>query len=76
MLGSGTDATAWPASEADLDDRIFEEDDLNMSKNPQWVIKARCRCSKKLQMWKSASRRLRQMGGVLPGVPTPTSAFD
>ena len=30
----------------------------------------------KLQAWKSAARRLRQMGGILPGVPALISAFD
>ena len=30
----------------------------------------------KLQLWKGAARRLRQMGGTLPGVTTLMSAFD
>ena len=30
----------------------------------------------KLQAWKSAARRLRQMGGILPGVPALMTAFD
>ena len=30
----------------------------------------------KLQAWKSAARRLRQMGGTLPGVTTLMAAFD
>ena len=29
-----------------------------------------------LKMWKSAARRLRQMGGILPGVSTLMTAFD
>ena len=30
----------------------------------------------KLQAWKSAGRRLRQMGGMLPGIPALMTAFD
>ena len=30
----------------------------------------------KVQAWKSAARRLRQMGGTLPGVTTLMAAFD
>ena len=30
----------------------------------------------KLQAWKSAARRLRQMGGILPGIPALMTVFD
>ena len=49
---------------------------ISMSRTQLQVIRGQCRSFQKLQLWKGAARRLRQMGGTLPGVTTLMTAFD
>ena len=54
-----------------------EEDDLHQYvKEPAVGDQGAVSTFQKLQMWKSAARRSRQMGGILPGVSTLVVAFD
>ena len=46
---------------------------ISMSRAQQRVIRVQFQ---KLQLWKGAARRLRQMGGTLPGVTTLMTAFN
>ena len=57
--------------------RSREEDDLHQYvKDPVAGDQGAVSTFQKLQLWKGAARRLRQMGGTLPGVTTLMSAFD
>ena len=57
--------------------RSREEDDLHQYvTDPAAGDQGAISTFQKLQLWKGAARRLRQMGGVLPGVTTLMSAFD
>ena len=54
-----------------------EEDDLHQYvKDPAAGDQGAVSTFQKLQLWKGAARRLRQMGGTLPGVTTLMAAFD
>ena len=54
-----------------------EEDDLHQYvKDPAAGDQGAMSTFHKLQLWKGAARRLRQMGGTLPGVTTLVTAFD
>ena len=54
-----------------------EEDGLHQYvKEPAAGDQGAASTFQKLQLWKSAARRLRQMGETLPGVTTPMTAFD
>ena len=54
-----------------------EEDDLRQYvKDPAAGDQGAVSTFQKLQLWKGAARRLRQMGGTLPGVTTLMTAFD
>ena len=54
-----------------------EEDDLHQYvKDPAAGDQGAVSTFQKLQLWKGAARRLRQMGGTLPGVTTLMTAFD
>ena len=60
-----------------LQARSREEDDLHQYvKDPVAGDQGAVSTFQKLQLWKGAARRLRQMGGTLPGVTTLMSAFD
>ena len=57
--------------------RSREEDDLHQYvKDPVAGDQGAVSTFQKLQLWKGATRRLRQMGGTLPGVTTLMGAFD
>ena len=57
--------------------RSREEDDLHQYvKDPVAGDQGAVSTFQKLQLWKGAARRLRQMGGTLPGVTTLMGAFD
>ena len=57
--------------------RSREEDDLHQYvKDPVAGDQGAVSTFQKLQLWKGAARRLRQMGGTLPGVTTLRGAFD
>ena len=57
--------------------RSREEDDLHQYvKDPAAGDQGAVSTFQKLQLWKGAARRLRQMGGTLPGVTTLMTAFD
>ena len=57
--------------------RSREEDDLHQYvKEPAAGDQGAVSTFQKLQLWKGAARRLRQMGGTLPGVTTLMAAFD
>ena len=57
--------------------RSREEDDLHQYvKDPVAGDQGAVSTFQKLQLWKGAARRLRQMGGTLPGVATLMGAFD
>ena len=54
-----------------------EEEELQQYvKDPQVGDQGAVNTFQKLQAWKSAGRRLRQMGGMLPGVSALMTAFD
>ena len=57
--------------------RSREEDDLHQYvKDPVAGDQGAVSTFQKLQLWKGAARRLRQMGGTLPGATTLMAAFD
>ena len=54
-----------------------EEEELQQYvREPQVGDQGAVSTFQKLQAWKSAGRRLRQMGGMLPGIPALMTAFD
>ena len=54
-----------------------EEEELQQYvREPQVGDQGAVSTFQKLQAWKSAGRRLRQMGGMLPGISALMTAFD